>query len=353
MATIGATVLTLSDWAKRLDPDGKIAAIGELLSQQNPILQDMLFMEGNLPTGHRTTVRTGLPTVAWRLLNGGVTPSKSRTAQLDEQCGMLEAFSEVDVDLAKLNGDVSAFRMSEAISFIESMNIEAGQTVFYGNSSTAPEEFTGLHPRFSDSSGPANADNIISGGGSQSDNTSVWLIVWGPNTVHGIFPKGSTAGLMHEDLGVETVQLSTALGGGRMRAYRDHWQWKLGIALRDWRYVVRICNIDIGSLVAESAAANLTKLMIRAWHRIPNLGMGRPAFYMNRTVAQMLDIQRFGTMGAGISASTPGTQTLQAATVVGGGGIQYGSVDGQWTPTFRGIPIRVCDAIVENEATIS
>jgi hypothetical protein len=352
MATIGATVLTLSDWAKRLDPDGKIAAIGELLTQQNPILQDMLFMEGNLPTGHRTTVRTGLPTVAWRLLNGGVTPSKSRTAQLDEQCGMLEAFSEVDVDLAKLNGDVSAFRMSEAISFIESMNIEAAQTVFYGNSSTSPEEFTGLHPRFSVLTTPANAQNIIAMGGTGNDQASIWLVVWGPNTVHGIFPKGSTAGLMHEDLGVETVQLAASLGGGRMRAYRDHWQWKLGIALRDWRYVVRIANVDTTALIAETAAANITKAMIRAWHRIPNYGMGRAVWYMNRTVAQMLDIQRFGQVGAGVSSATGSTQSL-TATSAGGGGMQYGMVNGEWTPSFRGIPIRVCDALLDTEPAIA
>ena len=86
MATIGANALTLADWAKRLDPQGKVPSIVELLAQTNEILQDMLWVEGNLPTGHRTTVRTGLPTVAWRLLNNGVQPSKSTTAQIDEQC---------------------------------------------------------------------------------------------------------------------------------------------------------------------------------------------------------------------------------------------------------------------------
>ena len=91
-ATLSTAALTLLDWAKRLDPTGKVARVVEMLEQTNEILQDMLWMEGNLPTGHRTTVRTGLPSVAWRLLNGGVTPSKSTTAQIDEQCGMLEAY---------------------------------------------------------------------------------------------------------------------------------------------------------------------------------------------------------------------------------------------------------------------
>src|SRR3990167_3884012 len=164
MATIGATVLTLADWAKRLDPDGKTPTIVELLSQTNEILLDMLWAEGNLPTGHRTTVRTGLPSVAWRLLNQGIAPSKSRTAQIDEAVGMLEAWSEVDKDLAELNGNIGAFRLSEARAFIEAMNNEMASTLFYGNSGTDPEEFTGLAVRYSDTTA-SNGQNIVSGAG--------------------------------------------------------------------------------------------------------------------------------------------------------------------------------------------
>lgn len=335
MATINDTVLSLLDWAKRLDPKGKTSAIVELLAQTNEILADMLFQEGNLPVGHRTTVRTGLPAVAWRLLNGGVPVSKSTTVQIDEQCGMLESYSEVDKDLAELNGNVGSFRLSEAQAFIESMNIEMAQTVFYGNSGVAPEEFTGFAPRYATISGAANGANVLSGGGSQSDNSSIWLVVWGPNTVHGIYPKGSMAGLTHEDLGLVTIESAAGMGvGTRMRAYRDHWQWKCGIALRDWRYVVRICNIDISNLVAKSSAADLIELMIKAIHRIPALGMGKPVFYMNRTVQQMLDIQ-----------SRDDVQT--------GGQLSYDVVEGKRIMSFRGIPIRRCDALLETEATIS
>jgi hypothetical protein len=54
MAVKGLTALTLADWGKRVDPNGKVDKIIELLGQTNPILQDMPFVEGNLPTGHRT-----------------------------------------------------------------------------------------------------------------------------------------------------------------------------------------------------------------------------------------------------------------------------------------------------------
>jgi hypothetical protein len=333
MATLGANALTLADFAKRLDPDGKTAAIVELLAQSNPLLQDMLFLEGNLPTGHRTTIRTGLPSVAWRLLNQGVQPSKSTTAQVDEQCGMLEAWSEVDKDLAMLNGNTSAFRLSEAQAFIEAMNQEMASTVFYGNQGLAPEEFTGLSIRYSATSA-ANGQNIISGSGAGADNSSIWLVCWGAQTVHGIFPKGSKAGLIHEDLGEVTVETSSGIAGTRMRAFQDHWQWKCGLALKDWRYAVRIPNIDISNLVAKSSAADLIELMIKAIHRIPSMGMGKPVFYMNRSVFQMLDIQR-------------------RDDVISGGGLMYQNVDGVAQPSFRGIPVRVCDALLENETVVS
>lgn len=334
MSTLAANSLTLADWAKRLDPQGKTSVVVELLGQTNEILMDMLWMEGNLPTGHRTTVRTGLPTAAWRLLNQGVQPSKSTTAQIDEACGMLEAWSEVDKDLAELNGNTSSFRLSEAKAFIEAMNQEMAQTIFYGNSGTSPEEFTGLAARFSAISGAANGQNVITGSGAGSDNSSIWLVVWGENSICGIFPKGSKAGLQHDDLGLETVEVTAGVAGNRMLAYRDRWQWKCGIALKDWRYVVRIANIDISNLVAKSSAADLIELMIKAIHRVPNIKLGKAAFYMNRSCFQMLDIQR-------------------RDDVISGGGLVFDNVDGKIQYSFRGIPVRLCDQLLETEAVVS
>lgn len=333
MAVLGTNVLTLADAAKRLDPDGKVAKIAELLSQTNEVLTDMHWQEGNLPTGHRVVVRTGLPDVYWRLLNQGVQPSKSLTAQIDEGCGMLEAWSEVDKDLAELNGNVNQFRFSEAQAFLESMNIEMAKKVFYGNSSLAPEEFNGLSVRYSSLSA-ANGQNIVSGGGAGSDNTSIWLVCWGPNTVHAIYPKGSKAGIFHEDLGLETVEAVAGIAGARMRAYREHWQFKCGVVVKDWRYAVRIPNIDVSNLVGKTSAADIIELMIKAIHRIPNLNMGKCAFYMNRTVKQMLDIYR-------------------RDDVTAGAGLTFDNVDGMIQHNFRGIPIRTCDVLTETEAVVS
>ncbi len=162
--------MTLTDWAKRQDPDGKSASIVEMLSQTNEVLQDMMFVEGNLPTGHRTTVRTGLPAVAWRMLNYGVPQGKATTAQVTDTVGMLEAFSSVDKDLVELSGNHNEFRLSESRAFLEAMNQEMARTVFYGDTDLEPEKFLGLSPRYSDLSAESG-ENIVDAGGSTAAGT--------------------------------------------------------------------------------------------------------------------------------------------------------------------------------------
>lgn len=334
MAVLSSANPTLLDLAKRLDPDNRIAAIVELLNQTNEILTDMTWIEGNLLTGHRTTVRTGIPEPTWRKLYGGVQPTKSTTAQITDDTGMLEAYAEVDKALADLNGNTAEFRLSEDRPHIEGINQAVSNTLFYGDSGLAPETFTGLTPRFNNPTA-ANGENVINGGGSGTDNASIWLVVWGPNTVHGIVPKGSTAGLQMKDLGEVTIENADG-NGGRMQAYRSHYRFDCGLTVRDWRYVVRICNIDKSSLAADpttAGSANLPDLMFEAIERIPNLTLGRAAFYMSRGIRTKLRQQ---------SSKEVKNSTL---TIEQLGGVPVMS--------FHGIPIRRSDSLAADEALVA
>jgi hypothetical protein len=334
MATLTSGQLTLADWAKRLDPEGKVEVkIAEILNQTNEILEDAVFIEGNLPTGHRVNIRTGLPTVYWRSLNQGVPRSKSTTAQVDESCGMLEAYSAVDKDLAELNGNTASFRLSEDVAFLEAMNQAQAQTMFYGNPATDPRQYLGLSTRYGTISGAGNAQNIIDAGGASSNNASVWLVVWGENTAFCPFPKGSKAGLVSEDDGILTIYDSS---NNPFKAYQTHYQWKNGLVVKDWRYVVRIANINTANLVNESGAADLVKLMSRALDRIPNLSMGRAAFYMNRTLFSMMRIQALNKSQNAISVQEGLTQFGQPA---------------RWLD-FLGVPLRKVDQLLNTEARV-
>jgi hypothetical protein len=339
MATLAAGQLTLADWAKRLDPDGRVSAVAEMLSQSNEILEDAVFKEGNLPTGHRVSIRTGLPTVYWRMINAGVPTSKSTTAQVDEACGMLEARSHIDTKLAQLNGNTAAFRLSEDTAFLEAMNQTMADTLFYGNPSVDPKTFAGLATRYSAISGAGNAQNVLDAGGTSTDNTSIYLVVWGEETVFCPFPKGSTAGLIHKDLGEESV---TDSDGRFYQALRTLYQWDNGLVVKDWRYVVRICNIDVSDLVAltgtqaSTAATEVIKMMARAIDRIPNMAMGRAVFYANRTVMSLLRIMA-------LQKSTSALGIVDAVSQFGRPGKQL---------DFLGIPVRKSDRLLNAEARV-
>lgn len=335
MATLSAINPTLLDVTKRLDPNGKIDTISELLGETNEIIEDMTFLEGNLPTGHRTTVRTGLPAPTWRKLYGGVQPAKSTTAQITDSCGMLEAYAEIDKALADLNGNSAAFRLSEDRAFIEGMNQEFANTLFYGNEGVTPEAFTGFAPRYNTKSGAINGENILlaDASASGSDQTSIWLVVWGPNTVHGIYPKGSKAGLAMNDKGQVTVENIDG-SNGRAEAYRTHYRWDLGLTVRDWRYVVRIANVDTSALTKNaSAGADLIDKMTEALELVPSLSMGRPAFYCNRTVRSFL--------------------RRQIMNKVAGSTLTMDQVAGKHVTMFDGVPVRRCDRITSTESVIS
>lgn len=338
MATLAATVATLADWAKTLDPDGKTAKTVEILSQSNEILDDMLFKEGNLPTGEQTTIRTGLPTVYYRLINQGVPKSKATSAQVTENAAILTARSELDVDEAELNGNTSTYRMDIGTAFIEAMGQRMATTLFYGSAAN-PEEFVGFSPRYNDLDA-TNGQNILEAGGAGSDNSSIWLIGWGQRTVMGIFPKGSKAGMSHEDLGIQDAFDSN---NDRFRAYMDEWKWKNGLVIKDWRYVVRIPNIDISDLVAQAtsqaltAATSIVKLMARAIDRIPSRAGINLSFYCNRTVASHLRL----------IAMEKNTSVLAIEPSLN----QFG--DTIFTLRFLGIPVRIVDALTELETEVT
>ena len=331
MGTLNTTNPTLADLAARMTEDGKIdPMIVEMLNETNEVLDDMTFIEANSFTEHKTTVRSGLPSGTWRKLNYGVQPEKSQTVPVKDTMGMLETYAEVDKALADLNGNSAAWRMSEDRAFLEGLNQTMAETIFYGDSSQDPEKFMGLAPRYNDLNAE-NGENIIDAGGTGSDNASIWLMVWGPNTVHGIYPKGSQAGLNHRDLGEETL---TDANGGRYQGYRSHYKWDNGLTLRDWRYVVRIANIDVSDLTKDaSGGADLIDLMSQAVELIPNMGMGRPVFYMPRKIRSVLRRQI--------------TNKVAASTLT------MDEVGGKKVVAFDGVPCRRTDALLLTEAQVS
>lgn len=332
MSTIGNTYLTLADVFKRTDADKQIAAVIELLAQDNPILADMIVKECNDGTTHLTTVRTGIPEATWRMLYQGVQPTKSTTAQVRDATGMIEAWSEIDEKLVRMTQDSAGLRLSEAQAFLEGLNQGVATSMFYGDQATSPAKFTGLAPRFNKLANSGSGAQIVDAGGTGSDNTSIWFVVWGENTVHGLYPKGSKAGITREDKGVQT---KTNPDGSVLDVVREKFQWDIGLSVRDYRYVSRIANVDVSDV--QSGSVNLYNFMRKAYYKLKQRRVmgGRAAIYLNTDMLEALDA---------LATNNGTTDNFVRLT--------RKEIEGEEVLTYRGIPLRESDALLNTEARV-
>jgi hypothetical protein len=341
---------SLLDLASRLDPEGRIPVIAEMLSQANDFYDDLAMVEANEITGHMFVFRTSIPAGAWRQYNQGVPFSKSTTAQARVSLGMLEDYSQIDLALAEHSGDVIRFRESEDAAFLEGMSQTIVQTFFYGNSAVTPAEFMGLAPFYNtlNTANAANATNVISGAGAGSSNTSIWLIGHGPETIFGLYPRGSQAGLAMKDKG-DTVPAFDALGN-RFEAYTSWFRQQTGLCPKDWRYGVRFANIDTTAAgLAGASAPDLFAGMAQMLLLVPKLTKStsgvtktdapndntqgvRPVFYCNRTSRHWMDVQAMRNRQVLVSIE------------------DYAGLP---VDSYRGIPIKIVDQITNTEATVS
>lgn len=334
MPEVGLSVPTWADIAKTLDPNGAPARIVNLMARQSGFFRRATFIESNMPNAHRVSMLVGLPSPTWRKYNQGPVPSTSSHAQVDEGIGMLEDVSEVDKALADATGNPAAYRLQKARSHIEAMVQEVESTIFYGAKEDS-NKFLGLAPRYSVLSGEAIAQNVISAGGTGSDNTSIWLVSFDPDYLTLVFPKGHpSAGIEHEDLGVETKENAGGVAGALLRVYRDWFRIYIGLAVADWRYAVRIANIDVSDLKALNAnAAQLFDLAIQAVARLPLRPQGNTFWFMNRD-------------------AYAGVVRQARRDVMNGGGLEYRNVGGEDVPMLHGFPIEISDAILNTEAAV-
>lgn len=341
MATIGSSYPTLID-AYKGSAEGTVV---ELLKQNNPILDDAIATECNMQATHRTMTRTGYPSVAWGRLYQGVPQSKATMQQVDDTTGFLEARSEIDTRLLKLAPDPAKARLVDSAPFLEAMNQEMATGIFYHDTATTPEKFKGLAARLStyntnapDPRKPNVANQVIHGGGVGSDNTSIYFVTWADHAATLLYPKGTKAGVSVMDKGEESVKDGN---GNTFYAKVTAFEWHIGMSLKDYRYCARVANIDVSDMLAGSV--DLWALLRKAYYRLYQVyGVGamggKTAIYMNRQVLEILDAQ---STDRALLAANPNYTGLGQA-----------QVEGRIIRTYRDIPIRMTDAILNTEALV-
>jgi hypothetical protein len=313
--------LTLIEVAKRKAPDGNMAAIAEVLNQENDIIQDAIWREANDTFSNKTVRRASLPSGSWRKLNEGVAMEASGTTELIDVIGMLETWSENDIEIINAFPNPKQARNDEAMSFVQGLGQTMAETMCYGNAATTPEKFTGLAPRM----GTITATtNVINEGGTSSDLCSVFVVDWGPTAVYMIYPKNSMAGLEHKDKG---IQIATDSSNNKYEAYVDKFVWKAGMVVKNGRSIGRIANIEDGGASNLFDEDNLITLLNRM-----TKGPGR-RIYTNQTVLTQMEIRAKDKTN-----------------------INYSSIDGLAPGpvlSFKGVPVRLVEQMTITETALT
>ena len=324
MAIIADKAYNLKDYAAQFDPAGRELAISEVLTQANDIIADMLVKESNLDSGHEYAVRTGIPAGTWRRAYQGVEPEKATTKVVTESYGTLSAYSVVDKLIAEKGGNVDAVRGGQSKAIIAGMSNSMAHNLIYGNSGVNPERFTGLAARYTLDPEAESTRNVIDAGGTAAgQNSPIYLVVWDYDKVFGFFPKGSRAGIERVDHGLVN---HTDAEGKEYPAYKEYFEWKLGLAVPDWRFAGRIVNVP------KKPTAALLDHMMDLEERIQSLSMGRPVWYMNRHMKAAL--RKLASNKTNVNY-TP--DQITARTLM----------------TFDGIPVHICDALKETEDVVT
>lgn len=313
---------TLVELAKRTN-NGNLLEIAEVLSITKEMFQDAVWIEANQTASHVGTKRTNLPSGTHRQANQGVASEASSTKQVAEPICRLEAHSRVDEAILDLATDKAKARSQEDLAFVEGLGQTIETNMIYGDIDTNPEQIDGLATRYD-----ATADaNVIGASGTGNDTTSLWIIEWGPMKVHMIYPKGSEAGLQTEDMGKQLVTNDS--GSTYFWAWFTKFVAWYGLYVHDDRCVQRIANIETSGIEHLLDDDDI----IEALNLLPQAGGGgSTAIYVNRTLKTQLEILAKDKTN-----------------------VNYTSDNAFGVPVtrFRGIPVRLCESIVNTESAIT
>ena len=315
--------LTLKELAKRTK-DQNMIEIAEVLHETNEIMDNAVWQEANGVTTHTYTQRTSLPTGGWRQINAGVTPEASTSSQFTEELSILEAYSEIDKLLVDLAPDKNAFRSSEDLAFVEGLGQKISDTLIYGDKTSNASEIMGLANRYN-----TLADaSVFGAGGTGSDLTSMWVVQWDKGKVSLVYPKGhSSMGINVRNLGEDTKRVSD---GTQYQVYTTLFQSNLGLVVKDPKSIARVCNLEGTSTTLGDLG--LDDYLIQAINYLRNRGQGNTVIYCNRTIMNQFDV-------------LAKDKTNVAYTSV--------EIFGKQVTTFRGVPVRLVESIIDTEDAIA
>lgn len=339
----------INDVISRTDSEGKMRMIAELLSTASEIYPDLYMQEGNQIGGHEFSFRTSIPSGVFTTYNQGVPTSKSTTAKSHVGIGRLETYSQIDMRLAKDSGNVEAYRLSEDQAFLQGMSQTMARSIFYGNTAVNKSQFMGFSSFYNtlNTAVQPNAVNVFDGGGTGSSNMSIWLIGWGERQNFGIYPHGAeSGGLIHENLGQQPAYDSA---GNRFESFVSRFEHSLGICPMNWEYAARLCNLDVTSAGLNGPNA------LDLFPALNRMVLAMPSATKEASGITQLDAPGDPSPGVRFSFYTNryGKYFLELQSIRNRNVIQTpDEYAGKVIDTYRGVPIKLVDQLISNEAQV-
>lgn len=340
MGAKGVNLVTMADVAK--SQDKRIGAVAEVLVQENPMLNDIPYMEMNEGTIHKEEIRSSLPAVYYRKANQPIPAGKTTTEERTFQASHFESKSQMDSAVAQRGGmdRVGYNRWNQAQGHLQALGLEHASLLIYGSPFASNLKAPGLADIYSTlAASEAVSKQVVDAGGTSVDLTSIYRIHWGERSLFGVYPKGTQAGLKRTDRtpGDKLVQISGTDQNGNQGffwGYEEDFEVDHGLVTKDYRQASRLANIDIDNLKSGAGAADLIDLMISQHYKIFNLQNGVGVWYVNRTIEAFLHKQALTKVGAGA-------------------GLRFDNYQGQKVLEFLGFPIRRADALLNSESQVT
>lgn len=251
-----------------------------------PLFDQMRLAPCNNGMNNKTLVITDYPEGQIRSFNEGVSPEKAGGMTVMDSTCMLSTFSQIDVKILALNKNSAEWRYNQESAFQVGLAHKVARMMFQGSLKKDPRTFDGLLARYSKKS---DKDVFLDAGGTSSASkglADILIVNWGDASVHAIYPEGGVGGLQRIDRGEQECRDAK---GKRLRGVVTDYNWDIGLAVEDRRQVVRVGNIDIGALKADSSSgADLVDLLIDAVEMFPTTVGPNCAIYMNKALRTML-----------------------------------------------------------------
>lgn len=356
MATLGSNALTLRDTAEAMrKADGSLKPnIIDLVSQKNDILSDTTFMRADNGDKLSSDFLNANPHGEWVALGEGVSATKTGFSTAWDTCGRIKARIQIPTEIYERTKEKDALVERHIRAISNGLREDVATALFYANIANEPKKFNGLadfYDRYAKSSTTrrAYAFNVINASGdasaratylSTSGNTfrSIWLVGWGDLAVTCFYPENSTAAGLKLDAMKEMPISGSADGSGKVTWHKtQELTWEIGLAVRNYQYAGRICNIEretaiAGTTTGDNYAKSLLKHLRHLRARVKKGGV-RQAFYMDETMWEVIE--------DAFSLTTNSNA------------IKYGDLQQSKPDTLWGIPIHLCDCLDTAEAAVA